>query len=126
MAKKERLTAERSLVCLLQACQGYKTVIEFRDDSFADGVLTQVDGFMNVFMNDVDFTMQGQDTRHFDELFVQAKQIRFVHIPDDINMREAIKRHLKTFNNANKPKLRTPGIKESKVWQQPSANRGNI
>ena len=63
----------------------------------------QVDGYMNVNMKDVHFTKQASQTVHFEELFIQAKQIRFVHIPDEINMREAIEGQLKKLKNSRVP-----------------------
>lgn len=104
---RERALAERNLVCLLQACEGHKTIVELRNESFAEGVLSQVDGYMNINMNNVQFTKQGRNkTIHLDELFIQAKQIRFVHIPDGINMREAIEGKLKELKNSRIPMCR--------------------
>ena len=106
-SKRERALAERNLVCLLQACEGHQTIVELRNESFAEGVLSQVDGYMNINMNNVQFTKQGRNkTIHLDELFIQAKQIRFVHIPDGINMREAIEGKLKELKNSRTPMCR--------------------
>ena len=103
-SKRERALAEKSLICLLQACEGYKTVVELRNESFAEGVLSQVDGYMNINMNNVQFTKQGREkAMHLDKLFIQAKQIRFVHIPDGINMSEAIEGKLKSLKNSRVP-----------------------
>jgi small nuclear ribonucleoprotein (snRNP)-like protein len=96
---KERAVAEKTLICLLQACEGHKTIIELRNDSFAEGTVAQVDAYMNVNMKDVHFTKQASETVHFEELFIQGKHIRFAHIPDEINMREAIEGQLKKLQN---------------------------
>ena len=101
--KRERALTERTLVCLLQACEGHKTIVELRNESFADGTIAQVDAFMNVTMNNVHFTKQGTKAVLLEELFIQGKQIRFVHIPDQINMREAIEKQLKALKNARIP-----------------------
>jgi small nuclear ribonucleoprotein (snRNP)-like protein len=101
---RERALAERTLICLLQVCEGHKTIVELRNESFAEGIISQVDGYMNVNMKDVHFTIkQGSNTLHLEELFIQAKQIRFVHIPDEISMREAIEGQLKTLKNSRVP-----------------------
>ena len=100
---RERALAERTLICLLQVCEGHKTIVELRNESFAEGIISQVDGYMNVNMKDVHFTKQGSNTMHLEELFIQAKQIRFVHIPDEISMGEAIEGQLKTLKNSRVP-----------------------
>lgn len=105
-SRRERALAERTLVCLLQACEGHKTIVELRNESYAEGVIEKVDGFMNVNMNTVEFTKQGAESLQLEELFIQAKQIRFVHIPDEINMREAIEAKLKKLEDSQLPMSR--------------------
>ena len=105
-SKRERALAEKTLICLLQACEGHKAIVELRNESFAEGTISQVDGYMNVNMKDVEFNKQSSKTLHLEELFIQAKQIRFVHIPDEINMREAIEGQLKTLKNSRVPMTR--------------------
>ena len=45
---RERATSERTLVCLLQAVQGHRTIVELRNESSAAGLIDNVDGFMNI------------------------------------------------------------------------------
>ena len=54
----ERATSERTLVCLLQAVQGHRTIVELRNESSAAGLIDNVDGFMNISMSDVKFSKQ--------------------------------------------------------------------
>ena len=52
---RERAT----LVCLLQAVQGHRTIVELRNKSSAQGLIDNVDGLiMNISMSDVKFSKQ--------------------------------------------------------------------
>ena len=85
---RERPTSERTLVCLLQAVQGHRTIVELRNESSAEGMIDNVDGFVNISMSDVKFSKQnGQEVMDFPTMFIQGKQIRYVEIPDFIDMR---------------------------------------
>ena len=107
--KRELAIAERTLVCLLQACQGHKAIVELRNESYAEGTVDLVDGFMNVNMSNVQFTKNCSETVHLKELFIHGRQIRFVQIPDEINMRQAIEGQLKLMKSA-----RTPAMKKNR------------
>lgn len=96
---------------MLQACQGHRVTVELRNESFAEGIVAQVDGYMNVNMFNVEFTKNGSETVALEELFIQGRQIRFVQIPDEINMREAIELQLKSLRSAGAPRIRKKGRK---------------
>lgn len=98
-SRRERALAERTLVCLLQACQGHKVTVELRNESFAEGTVDLVDGYMNVNMSKVELTKINSKTVRLEELFIQGRQIRYVHIPDEINMRDAIEHQLKALRS---------------------------
>lgn len=103
---RERATSERTLVCLLQALQGHRTTVELRNESSAEGVIKNVDGFMNISMSDVKFSKQsGQEVLDFPTMFIQGKQIRYVQIPDFIDMRKAIEEQLTKIGNTRKAKI---------------------
>lgn len=103
---RERATSERTLVCLLQALQGHRTTVELRNESSAEGLIKNVDGFMNISMSDVKFSKQsGQEVLDFPTMFIQGKQIRYVQIPDFIDMRKAIEEQLTKIGNTRKAKI---------------------
>ena len=112
---RERATSERTLVCLLQAVQGHRTIIELRNESSAEGLIDNVDGFMNISMSDVKFSKQnGQEVMDFPTMFIQGKQIRYVEIPDYIDMRKAIEEQLTKIGNTRKAKIGRPVRKGGK------------
>lgn len=103
---RERAVSERTLVCLLQAVQGHSTTVELRNESSVEGLIENVDGFMNISMTDVKFSKQsGREVirvMHFPTMFIQGRQIRYVHIPDFIDMRKAIEEQLKKIEKTRK------------------------
>lgn len=103
VSNRERALAERTLITLLQACEGHITTVELRNEAYAEGKISQVDGYMNVNMIKVEFTNERSETVRLEEMCIQGKQIRFVHIPDKINMREAIERQLQVLKNSRVP-----------------------
>ena len=101
---RERAVAERSLVCLLQAVEGHRTIVELRNESSAEGLIENVDGFMNVRMSNVKFTKgNGGDVVDFPTMFIHGRQIRYVQIPDYIDMRKAIEEQLAKIGRTRKP-----------------------
>ncbi|XP_004347925.2 hypothetical protein CAOG_04100 [Capsaspora owczarzaki ATCC 30864] len=90
-----RRRAEKSLVCLLQALHGQRVSIELHRDMLATGDVDEVDVHMNVLLYNVVLERLGhgaEQTRasHFDTFFVQAKHIRYVHLPDEFDAIQAL------------------------------------
>ncbi|XP_023802217.1 U7 snRNA-associated Sm-like protein LSm10 [Cyanistes caeruleus] len=95
---KERTIAENSLVILLQGLCGRITTVELRDESAAVGRVTSVDAFMNVRLAKVTFTDRQGAVSHLDELFVTGRNIRYVHIPDEVDIRATIEEQLQAIH----------------------------
>ena len=91
---QERALAQRTLICLLQAVQGFRTTVELRNESSVEGIVHHVDGYMNITVNEARFTKANGEVLEFPTMFVHGRQIRFVHIPDEIDMRSAIEQQL--------------------------------
>eukprot|EP00794_Sanderia_malayensis_P000426 gene424-1067_t len=104
----EKASTEQSLICLLHACKGYVTTIELRDESSIIGKIENVDGYMNIRVSNAKLERVNGHVASFQELFIQGKQIRFVHIPDEIDIRTAIKDQLRKIENTRKQPVRKP------------------
>ena len=91
---QDRALSERTLVCLLQAAQGHRTTVELRNETSAEGFIDSVDGFMNICMSQVKFVKPNEASLRFPTMFIHGRQIRYVHIPDQIDMLQAIKSQL--------------------------------
>ena len=92
---RERATACRTLISLLQGIEGYHTTIELRNENSVTGTIEAVDGFMNINLSNAIFhTLDGRST-HFSHFFVRGINVRFVHIPDEVDMLKTIEKRVK-------------------------------
>lgn len=64
--------------------------MELRNENTVTGRVENVDSFMNIVMTDVVFKSYRGISQNFSSFFVQGANIRYVHIPDEIDMRAAI------------------------------------
>ncbi|KAG8005369.1 U7 snRNA-associated Sm-like protein LSm10 [Nibea albiflora] len=91
---RERTIAENSMVVLLQGLQGEVTTVDLKNESTARGRVVNVDAFMNVRLEDVLYQdRQGQLTQ-LQDLFVTGRNIRYVHIPDHVDIMKTIQSQL--------------------------------
>nr|XP_009681324.1 PREDICTED: U7 snRNA-associated Sm-like protein LSm10 [Struthio camelus australis] len=109
---KERTIAENSLVILLQGLHGHVTTVDLRDESTATGRITNVDAFMNVRLSEVTFTDRQGTVSHLDELFITGRNVRYVHIPDEVDIRATIERQLQAIHRIRYFGGRDKGRKE--------------
>ncbi|XP_060114580.1 U7 snRNA-associated Sm-like protein LSm10 [Heteronotia binoei] len=109
---KERTISENSLVILLQGLHGRVTTVELRNESVAVGRITNVDAFMNVHLAEATFTDQHGCSSWMDSLFVTGRNIRYVHIPDDVDIRTTIEKQLQLIHRVRTFGGRDKGRKE--------------
>ncbi|KAM4631235.1 U7 snRNA-associated Sm-like protein LSm10 [Polymixia lowei] len=91
---RERTIAENSLVILLQGLQGEVTTVDLRDESTARGRVVNVDAFMNVRLAEVLYRDRRGRLTQLEDLFVTGRNVRYVHIPDHLDIMETIQRQL--------------------------------
>uniref|UniRef100_A0A1A8FC49 LSM10, U7 small nuclear RNA associated n=1 Tax=Nothobranchius korthausae TaxID=1143690 RepID=A0A1A8FC49_9TELE len=91
---RERSISENSLVVLLQGLQGRVTTVDLRDESTAQGRVLSVDAFMNVRLKDVLYQDRRGRRRQLQDLFITGRNVRYVHIPDDVDMMKTIQNQL--------------------------------
>lgn len=91
---RERTIAENSLVVLLQGLHGQVTTVDLRDESAARGRVINVDAFMNIRLEKVLYRDRRGRMSSMDDLFVTGRNVRYVHIPDHMNIRETIESQL--------------------------------
>ncbi|XP_048849430.1 U7 snRNA-associated Sm-like protein LSm10 isoform X2 [Brienomyrus brachyistius] len=95
---RERTIAENSLVILLQGLQGHVTTVELRDESSARGRLVNVDAFMNVRLEEVDYCDRRGRPSKVAELFITGRNVRYVHIPDHVDIMDTIQTQLQKIH----------------------------
>merc|ERR1712059_125769 len=66
------------------------TTVELRNESFVTGRVVTTDGFMNITMEDVTFTNALGGKSKFDSFFVQSRLIRYVQIPQAIDIKATL------------------------------------
>ncbi|KAG7324606.1 hypothetical protein KOW79_012622 [Hemibagrus wyckioides] len=94
----ERTISENSLVVLLQGLQGQVTTVELRDESTARGRVLNVDAFMNVRLEDVLYRDRRGNISQMADLFVTGRNVRYVHIPDHVDIAETIQSQLEKIH----------------------------
>ncbi|XP_057316980.1 U7 snRNA-associated Sm-like protein LSm10 [Hydractinia symbiolongicarpus] len=98
----ERAKTERSLLCLLRACQGYRTMVELRNETTVLGKILNCDGFMNLTVEDVVVNKISGEQQEFTHMHILGSNIRYVHIPDEIDMQSAILGELTKLNRSRR------------------------
>ncbi|XP_066525804.1 U7 snRNA-associated Sm-like protein LSm10 [Hoplias malabaricus] len=91
---RERTIAENSLVILLQGLHGEVTTVELRDESSARGRVLNVDAFMNVRLEDVLYRDRRGRVSELADLFINGRNVRYVHIPDHMDITDTIQTQL--------------------------------
>ncbi|KAL7858635.1 hypothetical protein AOLI_G00187370 [Acnodon oligacanthus] len=95
---RERTIAENSLVVLLQGLQGEVTTVDLRDESTARGRVVNVDAFMNIRLEDVLYRDRRGQVSEMADLFITGRNVRYVHIPDHMNIAETIQSQLEKIH----------------------------
>ncbi|XP_028820648.1 U7 snRNA-associated Sm-like protein LSm10 [Denticeps clupeoides] len=91
---RERTIAENSLVILLQGLHGQVTTVDLRDESTARGRVLNVDAFMNIRLDGVLYRDRKGRISRLDDLFVTGRNVRYVHIPDHVDIGRTIEAQL--------------------------------
>ena len=107
IAGSEKFRTEQTLVCLLHACKGYETTVELQDESSIYGKIAHVDGFMNIRILRATLTRVDGHVQQFNEMFIQGTKVRFVHIPDEIDILSAINEQLEAIKRTRNRPVRT-------------------
>lgn len=91
---RERTIAENSMVVLLQGLQGEVTTVDLKNESTARGRVVNVDAFMNVRLEDVLYRDRRGRLTQLQDLFVTGRNVRYVHIPDHVDIMKTIQSQL--------------------------------
>ncbi|KAH9424530.1 hypothetical protein DERP_004715 [Dermatophagoides pteronyssinus] len=130
-ASKEIAKSTRTLICLLQSLIDHRVLIELRNDHFVLGMLQSVDCYMNCesssakiwSLNDwiedqchdnnatiinlqcdrlPDTEWLDKHSKQMDYIFIKGNRIRFIHLPEEINIIDCIEKQLKFYRERNK------------------------
>nr|XP_026485085.1 U7 snRNA-associated Sm-like protein LSm10 [Vanessa tameamea] len=117
---REKFFYHNTLLCLVKSLQDKNITVDLRNDSYVCGQLTSVDGYMNISMSKAVYCDSQENEYYFDNLFVQARNIRYVHIPETISILGNIKNEFKKGNekDPNKEDKPVKSRKAKKALQQ--------
>ncbi|CAH2263072.1 jg10849 [Pararge aegeria aegeria] len=87
--------------------------VDLRNDSYVCGKLVTVDGYMNLSFSNAVFCDTQQNEYFFDNLFIQARNIRYVHIPEAMSILGNINNEFK--RNKGKAAGQKPALKSRKA-----------
>uniref|UniRef100_A0A2R5LP17 Putative small nuclear ribonucleoprotein smd1 n=1 Tax=Ornithodoros turicata TaxID=34597 RepID=A0A2R5LP17_9ACAR len=105
---KERALSSKCLVVLLQSLVGMETTVELRNECIVQGKIESVDCYMNVDMTDARLTTPNSEEGHqMEQFFVQGQQIRYVHIPDEVDVGATIAKGLSRLVREEPKKVTT-------------------
>lgn len=97
MGKRGERQSERTLVCVIQALMGLELLVELRNDLSIRGFLDDCDNAMNVIIKDAMIEDVEGCQKHMPLIFVRGSNIRFVHIPDNVNIMQAVEERVSEF-----------------------------
>eukprot|EP00611_Tribonema_gayanum_P026890 TRINITY_DN6502_c0_g1_i2.p1 TRINITY_DN6502_c0_g1~~TRINITY_DN6502_c0_g1_i2.p1 ORF type:complete len:143 (+),score=33.87 TRINITY_DN6502_c0_g1_i2:73-501(+) len=97
-APRARLTAiQKTLSIVLQGMLGKVIVVEMKTDAELTGLLEEVDKNMNLVMVNVRQVSPQGGVLELETAFVQGTMIRYVHIPDNVDIARDTQRHAKAM-----------------------------
>ena len=102
LTAKHKYVVHNTLISLLKGIEGELTTVELRNERKVTGKIDYVDENMNVNMSDTTFIdVMGRKTE-FTNFYIQGRNIRYVHIPDHIDVIDTIQG---TFDRYKRPKI---------------------
>ncbi len=107
-----------TLIGIVRACEGKRVQIDLRNELHVYGKVESVFGDMNVMMSKARvmtpafkiYDDEGAESakaksKLYEELTIRGRNIRFVHVPDDIDMVKALQRQILAVTRPNLKKM---------------------
>ncbi|XP_023337169.1 U7 snRNA-associated Sm-like protein LSm10 [Eurytemora carolleeae] len=116
--QQERYLKTSGLSCLVSACVGMRTTVELRNEAFVTGKVVQSDGFMNITLEEVEMLDPRGSILKFSSFFIPNRLIRFVQIPESIDMIKALEDQTKQLTGRGRGRGRGHGGDISKQRQK--------
>eukprot|EP00808_Paulinella_micropora_P031220 g30543.t1 len=105
--KRERRAAANSLVIVLKAMVGMRVRIDLKNDTVLVGRLEEVEDTMGMKLTRVKRTLPEGEKEEQENVILKGSQIRYVHIPDAVNIPKLLEAHENKLKRA-KGKARRP------------------
>ncbi|KAK3931861.1 U7 snRNA-associated Sm-like protein LSm10 [Frankliniella fusca] len=98
LTSKERHLTYNTLVSLLMSLKGQQTTVDLRNRSSVTGTIERCDAYMNMELKHVLFRDTSGKAHIFEYFFVNKRNLRYVHIPPEVNMRKSVETFLGNLN----------------------------
>ncbi|KAM9994766.1 hypothetical protein ACTFIY_000956 [Dictyostelium cf. discoideum] len=109
-SKKKYIAKEfQSLLCVFTALRGTQITIQLRSNCEIYGTITNVDAYLNIELSDAKLTNRYKNKRdeHVQEILIQSRNIRFIQIPDKIDLNSLLYLYSKQLSQSKKKYERT-------------------
>lgn len=107
-----------SLICFLTGLRGQLTTVELRNENSVVGRIDSVDERMNMTMTEATFTTLSGVSCKFELFYIQGSNIRYVHIPKEIDIIKTTKQQLAGYQRRPYMKCRSD---QPKVKRNPNS-----
>lgn len=96
---KEQFFKYNTLAILLCGVEGRRVTVEMKNESYANGILESVDGYMNLSLRKATLTTSKGARTRVDLVRIRSSSVRNVLLPDDVNPVTVIKQQLGLSNS---------------------------
>ncbi|XP_049276548.1 U7 snRNA-associated Sm-like protein LSm10 [Anopheles funestus] len=100
---KEKFHSVNYLTGLVQCLIGRNTLLDLQNETTVAGTIVDVDGFMNVTMENAVFIDQLGRQYLLENFVIYSKYIRYIHIPKDINIKASFEEYINTMTGKKTP-----------------------
>lgn len=109
LTPREKAILSNSLVSLVKACEGRQTQIDLRNESTVYGVVELVTVEMNVTLKNAIYENAAGKKTFYNQMTIRGNNIRFVQIPDSVDMIYVLQNQISTLKKARNYKEKQCG-----------------
>ncbi|KAN0023579.1 hypothetical protein ACTFIV_007966 [Dictyostelium citrinum] len=98
----------QSLLCVFTALRGTQITIQLRSNCEIYGTITNVDAYLNIELSNATLTNRfNKKDQNIQEILIQSRNIRFIQIPDKIDLNSLLFLYSKQLSLSKKKYERT-------------------
>eukprot|EP00252_Welwitschia_mirabilis_P027119 TRINITY_DN9188_c0_g1_i1.p1 TRINITY_DN9188_c0_g1~~TRINITY_DN9188_c0_g1_i1.p1 ORF type:complete len:126 (+),score=14.15 TRINITY_DN9188_c0_g1_i1:124-501(+) len=115
MGRKNVRRSERTLVCAIQAVVGTELLVELRNDTCIRGLLVECDDSLNLTIKDSLIEDVEGAEKTLPLIFVRGSHVRFIHLPQNLNISEAVEERRTMLDKAALAYMGGKGLPAAKL-----------
>ncbi|XP_052901844.1 U7 snRNA-associated Sm-like protein LSm10 [Anopheles moucheti] len=117
---KEKYNSVNYVTGFAQCLIDRNTLIDLQNETSVAGTIVDVDGFMNVTMENAVYIDQLGRQYLLDNFVIYSKYIRYIHVPKDMNIKASFEDYLNSVTVKKKP------VDKKRTFKQKRAMQNNI